>query len=144
MAPVNASTVAELLSQGPFRTMPNHKQLTIALGGTYIASTTQTCKPTLVWETEKSYARYYIPVESLLKEIQARLKDSQQTGSGSHIEVAAEETVSGNGNSSKAVIERLSVGSKTTTWVRFLEGPLKNFIRFERDEMGETLQNHDN
>ena len=39
-------------------------------------------------------------------------------------------------NRSQAVIERLTVGSKSTTWVRFLEGPFKDFARFERSEIG--------
>jgi hypothetical protein len=139
MASSNSSAVTELLNQKPFRILPNHKQLTIALGGIYIASTTAAAKPSLVWETEQSYPRYYIPVESILEEIQAQFNGPQSHTTTGSTQLTQVETVSGNDSSFKAIIERLTVGAKTTTWVRFLDGPLKNFVRFERSEMGEFI-----
>jgi len=143
MAPPDAAAVTELLSQPPFRILPGGKQLTLAFGGLYIASTTLTAKPSLVWETEKGYPRYYIPAESLHDDILTRLTGSTsgQTSSGLSVDLAIVDTIEGNGNASKAAIERLTVGSKTTTWVRFLEGPLKGSIRFERSELDDWFEN---
>ena len=131
--------VAHLPTYGPHRSEIGRKQLTLAFGGAYIASTTALAKPLLVWETEKAYARYYIPTESLLAEIKQRL-DGTGSGlskeSGVGIEVAKGDSAKSEETGSQAVIERLKVGSKSTTWVRFTEGPLKGFIRFERSEIG--------
>lgn len=130
-----AAVVTELASKGPHRSEVGRKQLTLALGGLYIASTTLSSKPLLVWETEKGYPRYYIPTDSLHDDVQKSLSGS----SGSVASVATVETVTGAGSNPQAVIERLTVGQKTTTWARFLEGPLKGFVRFERSEIGWSI-----
>jgi hypothetical protein len=133
MASTIVSAVSALVSsKGPHRFEVGRKQLTLALGGLYIASTTLLSKPLLVWETEKGYPRYYIPEDSL----HADIKKSLAGGSGSSASVAAIETVAGADGKPHATIERLTVGSKTTTWARFLEGPQKGFVRFERSEIG--------
>lgn len=36
----------------------------------------------------------------------------------------------------EAIVERVTVGANSTTWIRFLSGPLKDYIRFERTEIG--------
>lgn len=132
------TAITEIVSNGPYRLEVGRKQLTLAFGGLYIASTTASSKPLLVWEAEKGYARYYIPTESLHDGIKLQL-----TGSGSgaatpglSIDVAKIDTVTSQDKKSQAVIERLTIGSKATTWVRFVEGPLNGFIRFERSEIG--------
>lgn len=134
----DATTVAQLLNQEPFRILQGGKQLTLAFAGLYIVSTTLAFKPKLVWETEKGYPRYYVPEQSLHQDIQNHLAASgpKSASLALQIKLSIVDTVEGKGNTSKAVIEKLSVGSKETTWVRFLEGPLKGFIRFERDEIG--------
>jgi len=137
------SVVVNLLTNGPNRSEVGRKQLTIAFGGRYVASTTATVKPQLVWETESPYPRYYLPVAALYDDIAAHLKkaapDSSQTAIKSTVEVENIEYITGRENESKAVVERLTVGSKSTTWVRFLDGPLKDFIRFERNDIGMPL-----
>lgn len=132
MASQISEVVSGLVSNGPHRSEVGRKQLTLALGGLYIASTTLTAKPLLVWETEKGYPRYYIPTETLHDDIKKILSGSPGTPS-SVVGVTTVETVKG------AVIERLAAGSKATTWVRFLEGPLKGFVRFERNEIGWSI-----
>lgn len=135
--------VNELLTQGPFRSEVGRKQLTLAFGGLYIASTTNTAKPFLVWEAEKGYPRYYIPIDSLHTEIRNSLDGAEpQTktnGNKASTRLEHVETVEGKGNGSKAVVEQLTVGSKSMTWVRFVEGPWKGFIRFERNEIGTAI-----
>jgi hypothetical protein len=140
MSPPDTSTVVELLDNGPHRSEVGRKQLTLAFGGIYIASTTAIAKPYMVWETEKGYPRYHVPVEALHDDIKVYLSGSK-SGSGTtnghaSAAVTAIETVKGKVNNSQAVIERLTIGMKTTTWVRFVEGPLKGLIRFERSEIG--------
>ena len=143
MSPPESAAIIDLLSHGPHRSEVGRKQLTLAFGGLYIASTTATAKPLLVWETGKGYPRYYIPTDSLHGDIKdyltgAGFDHSKTNGhrvSDSSIELAAIETVKGKGNDAQAVIERLTVDSKATTWVRFVEGPLKGLIRFERSEI---------
>ena len=144
MSPPDSATIVNLLTNGPHRTEVGHKQLTLAFGGLYIASTTTSAKPYLVWEAEKGYPRYYIPSESLHADIKSRLKDAdsgsiRQNGHKAPegpVDLIEVETVNGKGNKSQAFIERLTVGCRTTTWVRFVEGPLKGLIRFERSEIG--------
>ncbi|KAF1814742.1 DUF427-domain-containing protein [Eremomyces bilateralis CBS 781.70] len=136
MSPPDVVAVTELLNQTPFRILTGGKQLTLAFGGLYIASTTLAAKPLLIWETEKGYPRYYIPIESLHADIQSHLASSSP---GTSVSLATVDTVNCNG--SQAVIERLTVGSKTTPWVRFLEGPLKGHIRFERSEIDDWFEN---
>jgi len=137
MSPPDAAGVVQLLNQEPFRILSGGKQLTLAFGGFYIASTTLISKPKLVWETQNGAPRYYVPIESLHKEIRVFLTGSS-TEPYPRIQLETVDTITGNGNASKAAIERLTVGSKVTTWVRFLEGPLKGFVRFERDEIGKS------
>lgn len=138
MSASSSTVIAELASKGPHRSEVGRKQLTLALGELYIASTTITAKPRLVWEAEKGYPRYYIPTESLHNDIKARLSGGSKS-SKSGVTVETVETITGTGNNSQAVIERLTVGPSSTTWVRFLEGPLKGFVRFERNEIGWLL-----
>jgi hypothetical protein len=137
-----SAEITGLVSNGPHRSEVGRKQLTIALAGLYIASTTASAKPLLVWETEKGYPRYYIPTESLHGDVKQYLTGSESSqdkvnGNGKpRVDVAKVDLVANKDNKSAAVIERLSVGSKSTTWVRFVEGPFKDFIRFERSEIG--------
>jgi hypothetical protein len=131
--------VVKLLAYGPYRSEIGRKQLTLAFGGLYVASTTASAKPLLVWETEKGYARYYIPTESLHGDIKQRLDEAGSgvgNESGVNIEVTKGDSAASEDTNSKAVIERLTVASKSTTWVRFIDGPFKGFIRFERSEIG--------
>ncbi|KAF1992995.1 DUF427-domain-containing protein [Amniculicola lignicola CBS 123094] len=137
MATPGSTLVAEIVNQTPFRILTGGKQLTLAFGGLYIASTTLRARPLLVWETEEAYPRYYVPTESLHGDIQARLVSRQATA-GTHIDISTVDTVEGKDNVSKAVIERLTVGPRSTTWVRFLNGPIKGFIRFERNDWFEN------
>lgn len=153
MAVPDAVSVVDLLTHGPHRFETGRKLVTLALGGLYIASTTNSAKPKLVWETEKGYGRYYIPVESLHTEIRHRLTESKGTNgtvnrslanghapsTTTQVKIESFETVNGKGNDSKAVIEKLIIGKKSATWVRFLEGPFKDFIRFERHEIGASF-----
>lgn len=148
MSSPDVATVAHLLQNGPHRSEVGRKQLTLALGGQYIASTTPSAKPVLVWESEKGYARYYLPVDSLHNDIRERLVGSdlehgEKTNghAASRLSVTIEkiETIEGKGNQARALIEKLTVGPKSTTWVRFVEGDLKGLIRFERNEMGKPI-----
>jgi len=133
-----STKVSQILSKGPARSEIGRKQLTLAFGGLYLASTTAAAKPLLVWEEEKGYARYYIPEESLHSDIKGRLNGIHE-GLGHNIDVAELELVIGDDGKSRASVERVTVGQKSTTWVRFLEGSLKGFIRFERSEIGLSL-----
>ena len=141
---ISPAAITELVNNGPHRSQVGRNQLTLALGGLYIASTTASAKPLLVWEAEGGYARYYIPTESLHTDIKRRLSgsDSGQVeasghgDSGPNVDVVEVDSVTGENNKPYAVVERLTVGSKSTTWVRFVEGPTKGFIRFERSEIG--------
>ena len=128
------SAVLELLNTKPFRVLPASKQLTLALGGLYIASTSLAAKAQLVWETEKGYPRYYVPVNSLHSDVRASLEGK---ASSSSVSIKADEVV--NGAAAKAVAEEVTVGSRSMSWVRFLEGSLQGLIRFERDEIGTYL-----
>lgn len=144
MASIDKEALQTLLANGPSRTLIAGKEVTLALGSLYIVSTTVKAKALLVWETESGYSRYYVPVESLHQSIKARLDSDSSSRSGEpngekYVELEVLETVKGE-NGSEAVIERLTVGSKSTTWVRFTEGPMKDFIRFERKEIGEAPQ----
>lgn len=139
-----SSEIVSLLTKGPHRTEVGRKQLTLAFGGLYFVSTTPAAKPLLVWETEKSYPRYYVPSETLHDDVKSYLTGGQfdhlkrADGGISELSVGITtlETIKGEGNDAQAVTERLNVGSRATTWVRFVEGPLKGFIRFERSEIG--------
>jgi hypothetical protein len=140
MAPPDVATIITILTHGPHRQEIGRKQLTLAFAGLYIASTTLSAKPALVWETEKGYPRYYVPTESLHVDIKTHLgepdSNGKTNGHQSSVGIETVETVKGKGNEAQAVIERLTVGARSTTWVRFLEGPLKGFVRFERSEIG--------
>ena len=142
MAQIDKSALANLLTNGPHRSLVGGKQLTLAFAGLYIASTTLKAKPLLVWETESGYPRYYVPIESLHPDIKAQLgydKDSNANGAtGKDVKLEVTDSVEGKGNDSKALIERLTIGSRSTTWTRFVEGALMGFVRFERSEIGMT------
>lgn len=127
--------IAWLLVNGPNRVEVGRKQLTLAFGGLYLASTTLSSKPLLVWETEKGYPRYYVPTESLHGDVKAHVSGEEGKEKGLDIKVVKGDSATT--EDAAAVIERLSVGEKSTTWVRFLKGPLDGFIRFERSEFGE-------
>jgi hypothetical protein len=137
---LDTAIITNLLTNGPHRQEVGRKQLTLAFAGLYIASTTLSAKPALVSETEKGYPRYYVPTESLHTDIKSYLGDSDSNGKTnghkSSVGIETVETVKGKGDETQAVIERLTVRSRSMTWVRFLEGPLKGFIRFERSEIG--------
>lgn len=148
MSSLDVATVARLLQNGPHRSEVGRKQLTLALGGQYIASTTPSAKPILVWESEKGYARYYLPVGSLHNDIRERLtgtdpehgeKTNGYVASKPSVTIEKVETIEGKGNQARALIEKLTVGPKSTTWVRFVEGDLKGLIRFERNEIGKPV-----
>ena len=138
-----SAEIIGLVSNGPHRSEVGQKQLTLALAGLYIASTTASAKPLLVWETEKGYPRYYVPTESLHGDVKQYLTGSESSqdkvsrNRKPGVDVVKVDSVTSKDNKSAAVVERLSVGPKSTTWVRFVEGPFKDFIRFERSEIGQ-------
>ena len=141
MSNIDKNALIELLTNGPHKQLVSTKHLTLAFAGLYIVSTTVAAKPLLVWETEKGfYPRYYVPVETLHESIKAQAggsSGSQANGNSSNdVKLDVIESVGGKRSGSKADIERLTIGSRSTEWVRFTEGPLKDFIRFERDEIG--------
>lgn len=141
MAPIDKQVVSDLLNNGAFRVLTGSKRLTLAFAGLYIATTTVAAKPSLVWEAEKSYyPRYYVPVESLHADVKHQLSSSESNGHAdgeqARVKLGVVETLKGKGGGSEAVIERLSVGGKSTDWVRFKEGTLKGYVRFERDDLG--------
>jgi hypothetical protein len=143
MAHLNKASVIELLDTSPFRILTSGKQLTLAFEGLYIASTSSASKASLVWETEKGYPRYYVPAASLNDSIKPLL-DPGATKTNAEIKLITIDTVHGSQNTSaKAVLEQLTVGSRTTTWVRFLEGSLQGLIRFERSEIGKLNHGED-
>jgi hypothetical protein len=139
MASIDKKALTDLLEKGPNRSLIGNKELTLAFGGLYIAKTTLKGKPLLVWETESGYPRYYVPIEALHADIKSQLgsntSDANGAKAGGDVKLEAVDTVKGN-NDSAAVIERLTVGSRSTTWVRFTEGPLQSFVRFEPKEIG--------
>ena len=142
MSQIDKSALEKLLTNGPNRSLVGGKQLTLAFGGLYIASTTLKAKPLLMWETESGYPRYYVPIESLHEDIKSQLgysKDSKPNGtqsSGKDVKLEVIDSVEGKGTDSKALIEKLTIGSRSSTWTRFVEGPLMSFVRFERNEIG--------
>ena len=103
MSSTHVAEVSNIVNNGAFRSEVGRKQLTLALGGLYIASTTVTSKPFLVWETETGYPRYYIPVETLHEDI----KTDSTNGS---VGLALVETVKGKDGQPHAIIESLTVG----------------------------------
>lgn len=146
MAPIDKDTLTKLLTNGQHRSLIGGKQLTLAFGGVYIASTTLTAKPLLIWETETGYPRYYVPIESLHGAIRAQLSKSVANGQSDNqskpeIRLEVIDSAEGRDTDSKAVIERLTVDAKSTNWVRFTEGPLMGFVRFEKDEIGKQISN---
>jgi hypothetical protein len=142
MAQIDKTALTNLLKNGPHRSLVGGKQLTLAFNGLYIASTTLKAKPLLVWETESGYPRYYVPIESLHADIKSQLgydKNSNGTTKPSGKDVRLEVVDSVEANDAKALIERLTIGSRSTTWTRFVEGLLMGFVRFERSEIGMYL-----
>ena len=97
-----------------------------------------------MWETENAYARYYVPVESVHTSIKHYLDGTDAKNGGpdgdqhSKINVEVLETIKGEGkdNHAEAVLEKVTVNSRSMTWVRFTKGPWKGFFRFERGEIG--------
>lgn len=148
MSSPDSSTIVHLLENGPHRFQVGRKQLTLAFAGHYIVSTTQTAKPLLVWESEKGYARYYVPVQTLHADIKQQLTetddDSKKDTDGSiairtPVVVEILEKVSSGNAQAQALVEKITLGARTTTWVRFTEGILKGHIRFERNEIGKLM-----
>jgi hypothetical protein len=147
MSTLTEATVAGLLNQPPFRILPAGKQLTLAFGGIYIASTTVSAKSLLVWETEKSYPRYYIPIDSLHEEVRPHMGKPLERGGITISEKAwivdTSALIKSQNNDFEGVIDHFRIGEREMKWVRFLEGPLKGYIRFEKSEMGELyLSSH--
>lgn len=142
MSPIDKNAIADLLTNGQHRSLIGSKRLTLAFAGLYIAETTITAKPLLVWETESGYARYYVPIQSLHPDIKSRISANANSENGANghnktpVKLEQIDTVKGKGNDTAAVIERLTIGSRSTNWVRFTEGPLMEYVRFERDEIG--------
>ena len=140
MAQIDKNALKNLLTNGPHRSLVGGKQLTLAFGGLYIATTSLKAKPLLVWETESGYPRYYVSIESLHADIKSQLgynQDSNGTSnkqSGKDIKLEVVDSVEA--NDAKAIIERLTIGSRSTTWTRFEGGLLAGFVRFERSEIG--------
>lgn len=139
-------TVTSVLQHGPNRSEINGKQLTLALAGEYIASSTAAVKPLLVWELEKSYyPRYYLPEQSLHADIRKHLKGLEPKGDGEGnrhaplklpVSVELVDTIEAQNKETKGLVEKVTVGPKTMTWVRFVGGKLNGLIRFERDDIG--------
>lgn len=129
MSSTHVAEVSSVVNNSTFRSEESGKQLTFVLGGQYIVSTTVFAKPLLVWETETSYPRYYIPVMTLHEGID---RDNR----GGPASVVPVEGVNGKDGNLHAMIESLTVGSKRTTWARFVEGPLEGYIRFDLSELG--------
>ena len=48
MSPIDTAAIADLLAEGPYRIFEGQKQLTLAFGDLYIASTTASARPLLV------------------------------------------------------------------------------------------------
>jgi hypothetical protein len=141
-----AASILNLLENGPHSAEIGRKQLTLALGGLYIASTDASTRPQLVWEAENGYARYYIPVESLHKDIRNKLTgasigehnvNGESKSVAPVLRVDVLDRINAKSSNAKAFIERVIIGSKATTWVRFVEGRFKDHIRFEKEEIGE-------
>ncbi|KAF2729164.1 DUF427-domain-containing protein [Polyplosphaeria fusca] len=126
-------SIHDVVANGPDRYEVGRKQITLALGGVYVASTTALAKPLLVWETSKGYPRYYIPTEALHDDLKNALK---RTGGNPRVSIKELETVDG-----KAVVEQVTVGNKSTTWSRFLSGPLENHVRIERADFDAVFEN---
>lgn len=131
------SLLSTLGTKGPNRFEVGRKELTLAFGGKYIASTTVSSKPILVWERDGEYPQYYIPADTLHADIQLPSSSSQPKSSVGNVKLeSVEEVKSENGKTVVAAKETLTVGGKSTAWVRFFDGPLKGYIRFERQELG--------
>ncbi len=147
MASIVKTALQDLLATGPYRVLTGGKQLTLAFAGLYIANTTIRAKPVLVWETESGYPRYYVPKDSLHAEIRSQIDGTGSTNGGAKasgtpsLKLESVDTVEGK-NDSKAIIERLTIGSRSTTWVRFAGAQLDGFVRFERKEIGKRLHKY--
>jgi hypothetical protein len=148
---MDRTALTDLLSNGTARSLVGSKQLTLAFGGLYIASTTLQAKPLLVWEGQSGYPKYYVPIESLHPAIKAQIGGHTSNGAkdGADIKLETVDTVKGK-NDNAATIERLSISSRSTTWVRFTEGLLNGFVRFESKDIGtfsnacfDTQHHHD-
>lgn len=142
MKTLTGATVTKLLNNPPFRILPASRQLTLAFEGIYIASTTVSERPLLVWETEQSYPRYYIPVESLHEDLYSIVvahtihSGKQARVSGQTCIVETSDAFISHDGWTQAVIEHIRIGEKTMSWARFFNGPLDGYIRFEKSELG--------
>lgn len=148
MAAIDKTAISDLLSKGPDRSLVGGKQLTLAFAGLYIASTTLATKPLLVWEPGSYYMRYYIPKDALHRDIQAALSSESKETNGqsngkasANVKVEVLDKIEGKGSDSKALIEQLTIGSKSTTWARIQGGQLDGLIRFEPKEMDNWFEN---
>lgn len=146
MSVPDLDAVKQVLQHGPYKSEVGGKQLTIAAAGQYIASTTAAAKPLIIWELEKTYyARYYIPQESLHTDIKKHLSDSKSQNGVQHdqsaplkhsVSVELVDTIKAPNTDAKGLIEKVNLGPKTLTWVRYVGGQLNGYIRFERDQIG--------
>lgn len=140
MSTLTKAIVVDLLNNPPFRVLPASKQLILAFEGIYIASTTVLAKPLLVWETEKEYPRYYIPIDSLHQDVRSLVGNGLERGkitiSGKSYSMDSSATLKSSTNDSEAVIDYLRYGERTLSLVRFSKGPLKGYIKFDRAEIG--------
>lgn len=134
MASFGVSTISQIARNGPYRSEIGQKQVTVALGGLYAASTNSTAKPLLVWESERASSLYYLPVESLHHDLRDGISNKE---AGTSTSVQTVETIKGDNGQPQALIEKVTFGSKSTTWVRFVEGKLKGFVRFDPNDIGE-------
>jgi hypothetical protein len=140
MSTLTDVALTDLLNHPPFRTLPAGKQLTLAFGGIYVASTTVSAKSLLVWETEKGYPRYYIPTDSLHDEVRMHMGKPLERGgitiSGKACSINTSALIKSVDNESEGVIDIFRLGERQMSWARFLKGPLEGYIRFERSELG--------
>jgi uncharacterized protein (DUF427 family) len=134
------SSVRALIAKGPNRYEIGRKRVTLALGGVYVASTTLSAKPLLVWETEKPYARYYIPVEAFNDSVRSAWKGSGGDAKA-NVPVSVTEIESIQEGDTQAAIEEITVGNKSTTWARFASGTFKDHIRIERGDFDAVFEN---
>ena len=119
MSQIVKSALVDLLTNGPSSSRVGTKELTLAFGGLYIASTTLSAKPLLVWETATGYPRYYVPIASLHDRIKSNLNGGQAkpTNGAANgqkdraVKLEAVESVKSKNGDAEGLIEKLTVVS---------------------------------